>query len=109
MGLLNKLGALRGAKIFPNAHEATLGAADTLIAGTGGGMVGGIASLGNPNDMGGNIGAGAALGAGLMGANGVRKMVIELARAMKQQRPEVPDEQILKAAEMAVKMKMGGG
>lgn len=94
MGLLNKL---------------ALGAADTTIAGAGGGMIGTAASMGSPENLPQNAAMGAAIGVGGMGAMGLKRAIQALAAQLKKARPDLPDDQILMAAQKAVQMKMGGG
>lgn len=93
------MGLLRGLsrKI---SHGMGVNAADATIAGAGGGVVGAMNSLDDPENLGGNMLGGAALGAGALG---MQRAVMMLARQLKQARPDVPDEQIMRAAEEAVR------
>lgn len=94
MGLLSRLG-----KMVPS-HGAALGAADAVIAGTGGGMIGALSSMDDPQNLLPNMAGGAALGASAMAW---KPMIMALARKMKAARPDVPDEEIMKAAEEAIR------
>jgi hypothetical protein len=53
------------------------------------------------------LAAGAAGGAALGAAGGMRHIIMTLARALKQQNPQVPDEMILQKA-MEIAQKQGG-
>lgn len=84
------------------------------MGGTGGALAGGLAGAGMPPEMQGmvnpgtGLAAGAAGGAALGAAGGMRHIIMTLARALKQQNPQVPDEMILQKA-MEIAQKQGGG
>lgn len=111
MGLLSRIGTAAGSGLREMGSNMEAGAA---YGGLGGALLG---TAGN-GEMGGNLNPGTGLvaglagGAALGGANGLRKLVMGIAQALKQQHPQVPDEMILKKAmEMAQQQagQQGGG
>ncbi len=104
MGLLSRF-----ARSLPAVgHDATTAGADTVLGAAGGGALGAVSGMGEPDEftartLGGGLGGGAAAG-----TMGLRRVIMALAREMKKQRPDVPDEEIMKAAEAAVKQQAGG-
>lgn len=103
MGLLSRIGQQFKADMpLRQMGSSTL---DGMAAGgAGGALAGGLVGAGLPNDMQGMVNPGTGLAAGMLGgaamggAGGLRHIVMTIARALKQQAPEMSDDAILQAA-----------
>lgn len=99
MGLLSRLG-----KAIPRiSDDISMAGADAVLGTAGGGALGALSGLGAPNELTPRTLAGAALGGGAAGVFGMRRVVMALAQQMKRLHPNVSDEEIIRAAEEAVK------
>lgn len=84
-------------------YDAGVSMADHTLAGAGGAGIGLLNSFDDPENLGGNMAGGAALGVGAMGGRG---LIMAVAQQLKRMKPDLPDEMILNEAAELVRAKM---
>lgn len=97
MGLLSK-----GLRMLKPGHEMAMAGSDAAIGATGGAVAGGMADLDGEGDVPGAL-TGMAAGGLAGGALGSRRLIMALVQHIKRARPDVPDEEIMAAAEELAK------
>jgi len=103
MGLLSRIGR-NVAEEFPSNWRGRSPVETVVPSALLGGAIGGIGAAAQPGDMTGDqfgsaAGLGAVLGAAVPAGIGAKRIVMAIARAIKQQSPQAADDLVLKSAQ----------